>query len=72
MVTLDYKKIHLEEFIDALYLKININRPEELDINLISARMDIEGDYISGPSKCMEVGSHTLILLNDSPSCALQ
>lgn len=67
-----YTKTHLEEFVEGLYLKIGVSRPEELDIELIAARMGIVVDYIPDTSKGIEMGSHSIILLNDSLSPSLQ
>lgn len=69
-VTLNYTKTHLEEFVEALYMKIGASRPAELDIELIATRMGITVEYILGPSKGIEVGSHPIIMLNNilSPS----
>lgn len=71
-VTLGYTKTHLEEFVDALYLKIGISRPEELEIELVAARMGITVEYIPGPSKVVEIGSHPIIMLNKTLSPSLQ
>lgn len=71
-VTLGYTKTHLEEFVEALYMKIGVSRPAELDMELIAARMGITLEYIPGPSKGVEVGSHSIIMLNNSLSSVLQ
>lgn len=65
-------KTHLEEFVDELYLKLNISRPEELEIELISSRMGLSVEYTPGPSKCIQMGSSTVILIDDSLRPALQ
>lgn len=65
-------KTHLEEFVDALYLNMDIYHPEELDIEIISSRMGFLVEYIAGPSKGMQIGSSTVIMLNDSLKPALQ
>ncbi|MCI2254213.1 ImmA/IrrE family metallo-endopeptidase [Domibacillus sp. PGB-M46] len=67
-----YTKTHLEEFVEALYMKIGVSRPAELDIELIAARIGIIVEYIPGPSKGVEVGSRSIIMLNNSLPPTLQ
>lgn len=65
-------KTHLEEFVEALYLKIDVSRPIELDIEFMAAEMGITVEYILDSSKGLEAGSPFIVLLNDALSPALQ
>lgn len=71
-VTLCYMKTHLEEFVETLYLKIDVLRPIKLDIELMAAEMGITVEYILDSSKGLKAGSHFIVLLNDALSSALK
>ena len=67
-----YVKSHLEDFIENLYTKISITSPEQLDIELIARRLNIEVGYSHRKSMCAEVGGIMMILLNENISRAEQ
>ncbi|WP_046180349.1 ImmA/IrrE family metallo-endopeptidase [Domibacillus tundrae] len=61
-----YVKSHLEDFIENLYTKIAITSPDQLDIELISRRLNIEVGYSYKKSKCAEIGGIMMIILNET------
>jgi Zn-dependent peptidase ImmA (M78 family) len=63
-----YVKSHLEDFIESLYTKISITSPEQLDIELIARRLNIEVGYSHKKSMCAEIGDIMMILLNENLS----
>ncbi|OES45850.1 ImmA/IrrE family metallo-endopeptidase [Domibacillus iocasae] len=63
-----YVKSHLEDFIENLYTNISITSPEQLDIELIARRLNIEVGYSHNKSKCAEIGGIMMILLNENVS----
>ncbi|OLN21608.1 hypothetical protein BTO30_14090 [Domibacillus antri] len=67
-----YVKSHLENFIENLYTKISITSPEQLDIELIARRLNIEVGYSHKKSKCAELDGIMMIRLNENLSKAEQ
>jgi Zn-dependent peptidase ImmA (M78 family) len=61
-----YVKSHLEDFIENLYTKILITSPDQLDIELIARRLNIEVGYSHKKSKCAEIGGIMMIRLNEN------
>ncbi|OMP67068.1 ImmA/IrrE family metallo-endopeptidase [Domibacillus epiphyticus] len=61
-----YVKSHLEDFIENLYTKISITSPEQLDIELIARRLNIEVGYSHKKSKCAELDGIMMIRLNEN------
>jgi Zn-dependent peptidase ImmA (M78 family) len=69
---MDRTKTHLEEFIENLYMKINIYHPDQLHVEEISARLGIVVEYVDGVSKCFESQPTMMIFLNQNLSPAVQ
>ncbi|WP_309087152.1 ImmA/IrrE family metallo-endopeptidase [Domibacillus sp.] len=61
---MSYTKTHLEEFVEALYRNMNIEHPEQIDMELISRRLGILIDYIDTPSKSVYDAGFVMILIN--------
>lgn len=69
---MNYTKTHLEDFVEALYNRIDITKPEQLDPEIISARLGITLDYVRGPSKSVYAAGIVVIVLNNELPPALQ
>ncbi|OES45273.1 ImmA/IrrE family metallo-endopeptidase [Domibacillus iocasae] len=59
-----YTKTHLEDFVEALYRNMNIDNPEDIDMELIAHRLGIVIDYVDAPSKSVYAAGFVVILVN--------
>lgn len=61
-----YVKSHLEDFVENLYTSTSIYSPEQLDIDVIARKLNIEVGYGHTKSKCMEIGNIKMIMINEA------
>ncbi|MEK3791044.1 ImmA/IrrE family metallo-endopeptidase [Paenibacillus sp. FSL R7-0204] len=67
-----YKKTHLENFVENLYINHSILQPEDITISRLSAELNIHTDFAPVPSRAYESSSGLRCILLDNRSTPMK